>query len=65
MVITPDIEEALALLYTGQVNVAVKAEELDLPLELLKAILDKYITRNPISPDGWDADIELSWPYAA
>ena len=63
MVITQDIEEALVLLYTGQVNVAVKAEELDLPLELLKAILDKYIARNPINPSGWNADNELSWPY--
>ena len=65
MVITPEIEEALGLLYTGQVNVAVEAEELNLPFEELKTILTNYIYQNPIPPDGWDADIELSWPYAA
>ena len=63
MVITPEIEEALGLLYRGQTNVAKKAKELDIPLPLLQTLLNNHITQNPLSPDAWNADIELGWPY--
>ena len=60
---TPEIEEALGLLYKGQTNVAVKAKELDIALPLLKTLLNKHITQNPLTDDAWNADIELGWPY--
>ena len=63
LVITPQLEEALGLLYRGQTNVAKKAKELDIPLSLLKIILNKHITQTPIGEDAWNADIELGWPY--
>lgn len=63
MVITPEIEEALGLLYKGQTNVAKKAKELNIPLHSLQQLLNNYITQNPLSPDAWNADIELGWPY--
>ncbi len=63
MVITPEIEEALNLLYKGQTNVAKKAKELNIPLHSLQQLLNTYITQNPLSPDAWNADIELGWPY--
>lgn len=64
MVITPKIEEALGLLYRGQTNVAVKAKELNIPLNKLKQLFNAYVHQNPISDDAWNADIELGWPYA-
>ena len=63
MVITPEIEEALGLLYRGQTNVAKKAKELDIPLPLLQTLLNNHIAQNPLSDDAWNADIELGWPY--
>ena len=63
LVITPQLEEALGLLYRGQTNVAKKAKELDIPLALLKTFLNKHITQIPIGDDAWNADIELGWPY--
>jgi hypothetical protein len=63
MVITPEIEEALGLLYRGQTNVAKKAKELDIPLPLLQTLLNNRIAQNPLSDDAWNGDIELGWPY--
>ena len=60
---TPEIEEALDLLYKGQTNVAVKAKELELPLHYLKQLLSNYIKQNPLTDDAWNSDIELGWPY--
>jgi len=61
--VTPELEEALYALYKGQTNVAVKAEELDLPLPQLKQLLKDYIKQIPLTNDAWNADIELAWPY--
>ena len=63
LVVTPQLEDALGLLYRGQTNVAKKAKELDIPLSLLQTLLNKHITQNPIGDDAWNADIELGWPY--
>jgi hypothetical protein len=60
---TPEIEEALGLLYKGQTNVAVKAKELELPLPQLKQLLKDYIKQIPLTDDAWNSDIELGWPY--
>ena len=60
---TQEIEEALCLLYGGQTNVAVKANELGLPLKTLKSLLNDYIRKNPMTEDAWNGDIQLSWPY--
>lgn len=61
--ITPEIEEALGVLYKGQTNVAKKAKELNMPLPLLKTLLNNYIAQNPLCDDAWNADVELGWPY--
>ena len=61
---TPEIEEALGLLYKGQTNVAVKAKELKLPLPQLQQLLKDYIKQIPLNESAWNSDIELGWPYA-
>ena len=63
LVVTPQLEEALGLLYRGQTNVAKKAKELNIPLPLLQTLFNKHITQNPLCDDAWNADIELGWPY--
>ncbi len=63
MVITPEIEEALGLLYRGQTNVALKAKELKIPLPKLKQLFNTYTHQNPITENAWSGDTELSWPY--
>ena len=60
---TPELEQALDALYRGQTNVALKAEELNMPLPQLKQLLSLYIQQIPLTDDAWNADIELSWPY--
>ena len=60
---TPELEQALGALYRGQKNVALKAEELNMPLPQLKQLLSLYIQQIPLTDDAWNADIEISWPY--
>ena len=60
---TPELEQALGDLYRGRTNVALKAEELNMPLPQLKQLLNHYIQQTPATDDAWNADIELSWPY--
>ena len=60
MVITPEIEEALNLIYRGQTNVALKAKELKIPLPKLKQLFNTYVHQNQTT---WSGDSELSWPY--
>lgn len=60
---TPELEEALYVLYKGQTNVAVKAKELDMPLADLKRVLTAFIKANPADETAWNRDLELSWPY--
>ena len=61
---TPELEEALYVLYKGQTNVAAKAKELEMPLPQLKQLLKDYIKQIPLTDDAWNSDIELGWPYA-
>ena len=60
---TPELEEALYVLYKGQTNVAVKAKELEMPLADLKKALTAFIKTNPVDESVWTRDFELSWPY--
>ena len=62
----PSIEEALDLIYRGKNNVAVKAEELDIPTETLKRLVREYILERPLDtsdPKIWSDDVDLSWPW--
>lgn len=58
-----ELLEALQILYRGQSNVAVMAQNLDMPLETLKKLLREYVLQNPVNPDVWKLEIEVSWPY--
>ena len=60
---TPELEEALYVLYKGQTNVAVKAKELEMPLADVKKVLTAFIKVNPVDESVWTRDFELSWPY--
>lgn len=60
---TPELEEALYTLYKGQTNVAVKSEELGMPLSELKAVLTAFIKATPPDENVWRRDFELGWPY--
>ncbi len=58
-----ELKEALAVIYKGQSNVAVMAAKLDMPLKTLQAEFRVYVSKNPIDPDIWRGDVDLSWPY--
>lgn len=57
------MEETLHLIYKGQTNVALAAKQEAVSLEEMKQLFDQFVARNPIDPDVWKGDIELSWPY--
>lgn len=62
-----ELEESLARIYTGKVNVALQAQDLNMPLEHLKQLFRSYVAARPIDindEDVWLGDLELSWPYA-
>lgn len=59
-----ELSEALAILYKGQSNVALMARKLDMPLPKLQQLFREYVRRNPVDPDLWKGDDELSWPFA-
>jgi len=58
-----EVEEALAMIYKGQSNVAVIGKKLQMPLETLKDKFREYVEMNPIDQDIWTKDVELSWPF--
>lgn len=59
-----ELSEALQILYRGQSNVALMARKLDMPLPKLQQLFREYVRGNPIDPDLWKGDVELSWPFA-
>jgi hypothetical protein len=62
-----ELEEALARIYTGKVNVALQAQDLNMPLERLKQLFRAYVAARPIDvndEDVWLGDTTLCWPYA-
>lgn len=42
-----ELEESLARIYTGKANVAIQAQELNMPLEHLKQLFRKYVSARP------------------
>ena len=58
-----ELSEALEILYKGQSNVALMAKRAGLPLPKLQQLFRDYVELNPIDPDLWQGDVELSWPY--
>lgn len=58
------IEEACAILFKGQANVAKMAKEVGVPVEELKRTFALYATKLPIDEDVWQGDILISWPYS-
>jgi hypothetical protein len=43
-----ELEETLERLYTGQYNVAVQAQGLNMPLERLKQFFNRYVADRPL-----------------
>ena len=58
------LEDALDLIYKGQTNVAVMAKKVGVSLDEMKRLFNVYVKQRPIDPDVWQADVELSWPWA-
>ncbi len=59
--------KALECLYTGQMNVAVQAKALRMPLERLKELFNEYVAERPIDindEEVFSADLQLTWPFA-
>lgn len=58
------IDEACAILFKGQANVAKMAKEVGIPVEELKRTFALYAKKLPIDEDVWQGDIMVSWPYS-
>ena len=43
-----ELEEALGRLYTGRYNVAIQAQGLNMPLERLKQVFNRYVADRPL-----------------
>ena len=57
-------EEAHAVLYKGQSNIALMAREVGCSLESLQESFRAYATAIPIDEDVWRGDVEPAWPWA-
>ena len=57
------ILEACQILFKGQSNIKLMANEVGLELEEMQRIFREYVAKNPIDESVWQGDIELSWPY--
>ena len=58
------IEEALVILFKGQSNVKLMANEVGIPLTEMQQRFREYVAKTPIDEDVWKGDIELNWPYS-
>ena len=58
------IDEACAILFKGQANVAKMAKEVGISTEELKRTFALYASKLPIDEDVWQGDILISWPYS-
>jgi hypothetical protein len=55
--------EACQILYKGQSNVKLMANQLEISLEEMQQEFRDYVAKNPLDDDAWHKDIELSWPW--
>lgn len=58
------IEDALTILFRGQSNVKVMANNVGISLEEMERLFRDYVAKTPIDPNVWKGDIEISWPYS-
>lgn len=58
-----ELSEALVVIFKGQSNMAVMANELSMPLKTLQEHFREYVDRTPIDPDVWRGDVEMAWPF--
>ena len=56
-------DEAHAVMFRGQANVAQMAKRVGVSTEDLKASFRLYAIAIPKTDDAWQADVELSWPW--
>lgn len=56
--------EAHQILFRGQSNIKVMANELKVSLEDLQQSFREYCAANPVDDNVWQGDIELGWPWA-
>ena len=59
------MHQAVQILYKGQNNVRLMANEMGVSLETMKAALGEYVNATPIDEDDWMGDVNPSWPYAS
>ena len=58
------IEEALVVLFRGQSNVKLMANEVGISLEEMQELFREYVAKTPVDPNVWKGDIEIAWPYS-
>ena len=58
------IDEALIVLYRGQSNVKLMANEVGISIEEMQQLFREYVAKTTIDPDIWQGDIMISWPYS-
>ena len=57
-------DEAHAVLFKGQANVAKTAALVGCSTEELKASFATYAGLIPRTDEAWQADVELAWPWS-
>lgn len=57
------INEACAILYKGQANVAKTAKSVGIPTDEMKRTFALYAKQIPLTDDEWKKDVEVCWPY--
>lgn len=57
------IEEACAILFRGQANVAKLAKEVGVTTSELKRTFALYASKIPMDDSVWLGDVEPAWPY--
>jgi len=58
------IEEALIVLFRGQSNVKLMANEVGISLQEMQSLFRDYVAKTPVDLNAWKADLEVSWPYS-
>jgi hypothetical protein len=58
------MNQAVQILYRGQNNVLLMANDLGVSLDVMKSELRAYVAKTPLDEDVWRGDTELGWPWA-